>query len=96
MKSSQKDITELLQPYQLEVLDLLLEGKDALTAQEIWIKVNQKQHPNTTPRANIINFLQTLYQQGILITLQETGPNPTTRYVCLHTQETLLQKLNQT
>jgi hypothetical protein len=63
----------VLKNYEEIALRTLWGSKQGLNSRQVWQQVNKQLTPETISRASIINYLEDIWERGILNEVEETG-----------------------
>jgi predicted transcriptional regulator len=72
-ETGEMGLRAVLKDYQEHALRVLWESKDGHNSRQIWVEVNKRISPETISRASIINFLESMRENGVLNGVEKTG-----------------------
>ena len=70
---SRNGLSKVFRDYQEEALKLVWEKDDGVISRDVWNHVNENLTGKTISRASIINFLNSMVDEGILDFYERTG-----------------------
>jgi predicted transcriptional regulator len=71
--ASEKGLRTVLKDYQELALRTIWANPEGLGSKAVWDRVNAELKPNTTSRASVINFLESMREAGVLKGDEKTG-----------------------